>query len=79
MQQTRRLEEEEAESDSTVIQRAPKGFFGEGVFHRAPQVRRNLAETGGAKPLGGPSWKTPSPKTPFGTLQFHAARHSHRT
>ena len=50
-------------------QRVPKGVFGEGVFHRAPQGRRNLAKTGGAKPLGGPSWKTPSPKKPFGTLQ----------
>ena len=37
------------------VQRVPKGVFGEGVFHRAPQGRRNLAKTGGAKPLGGPS------------------------
>ena len=41
-----------------------------GGFHRASQGRRNLAKTRGAKPLGGPSWKKPSPKTPFGTLQI---------
>ena len=50
-------------------QRIPNGVFRERVFHRAPQGRRNLTKTGGAKPLGGPSWKTPSPKTSFGTLQ----------
>ena len=52
--------------------RVPKGVFGEGVFHRASQGRGNIAKIGGAKPLGGPSWKTPSPKTPFGTLQTAA-------
>ena len=57
---------------AAAVQRVPKGFFGEGGFHRAPQGRWNLAKTGGAKPLGGPSWKTPSPKTPSGTLQIEA-------